>query len=128
MTLALLESDAVTAVELLAVLPLAERYKWAEKFTAQHAVPYLHLLLDEQYTVIPNAVCTLLLKQLMQQPFTINQQDYLRWALQMASDMVPVLQGYIMQENETYQVRYFKNMCAEMSRIIQTREQLNASI
>ena len=128
MALALLESDAVAAVELLAVLPLAERYKWAEKFTPQHASPYLHLLLDEEYTVIPAAVCTLLLKQLMQQPYTINQQDYLRWSLQMTQDMVPVLQGYIMQENETYQVRYFKNMCAEMSRIIQTREQLNASI
>ncbi|GAA4443503.1 DUF5691 domain-containing protein [Pontibacter saemangeumensis] len=128
MTTALLESDAVAAVELLAVLPLAERYKWAERFTAQHASSYLHLLLDEKYTFIPAAVCTLLLKQLMQQPYTINQQDYLRWALQMAPDMLPVLQGYIMQENETYQVRYFKNTCAEMSRIIQTREQLNASI
>jgi len=128
MALALLESDAVAEVELLAVLPLAERYKWAEKFSAQHASPYLHLLLDEEYTLVPANVCILLLKQLMQQPYTINQQDYLRWALQMSPDMVPVLQGYIMQENETYQVKYFKNMCAEMSRIIQTREQLNASI
>jgi hypothetical protein len=128
LTTSLLESEAVAAVELLAVLPLAERYKWAEKFTVQHASPYLHLLLDEEYTIIPAAVCTLLLKQLIQHPYTINQQDYLRWALQMSPDMVPVLQRYIMQENETYQVRYFKNMCAEMSRIIQTREQLNASI
>ncbi|SFH32405.1 DUF5691 domain-containing protein [Pontibacter chinhatensis] len=125
---ALLESDPVNVLELLPVLPLQERFRWADKFIAQQAYQYLYLLLDEGYTLIPASVCTALLQQLVQQPYSLSQQDYLRWALQMPPSLLPVLQQYILQENEAYQVRYFRNMCTEMSRIIQTREQLNASI
>jgi hypothetical protein len=128
MAQALLASDTVNALELLPVLPLQERFEWADKFTAQQANQYLYLLLGDSYTLLPADVCTALLQQLLQQPYSLNQQDYLRWALQMPASLLPVLQQYMQQENETYQVRYFRNMCAEMSRIIQTREQLNASI
>lgn len=125
---ALLEADTVNALELLPVLPLQERFKSVDKITAQQAHQYLFLLLDESYTLLPANVCTGLLQQLLQQPYSLSQQDYLRWALQMPASLLPVLQQYMQQENDAYQVRYFKNMCAEMSRIIQTREQLNASI
>jgi hypothetical protein len=128
LALALLQSDTVASLELLPVLPLEERFTWAAKFTAQQANHYLYLLLDEDYTLMPASVCKDLLQQFLQQPYSINQQDYHRWALQMPTALLPTLQQYVQQENDAYQVRYFKNMCAEMSRIIQTREQLNASL
>ena len=127
MAVALLETEAVTAINLLEVLPLEDRFKWVAQYR-QQANQYLPLLLDEHYTLLPADVCRELLQQFIQQPYGLSQQDYFRWALQMPSELLPTLQQYVIQENETYQVRYFKNFCAEMGRIIQTREQINASI
>ncbi|RNI28241.1 hypothetical protein EFA69_19440 [Rufibacter immobilis] len=122
----LLSKKEVTGMELLQVLPVAERFTYADRFLEENPALYLHFLLDDTYAPIPTKLNQRLLQQFALKPYALTQQQYQRWALQMEATMLPVLQQYAQQEYQEYQMRFFRNVCADMARVLHTKEQLNA--
>ncbi|KAA3437149.1 DUF5691 domain-containing protein [Rufibacter hautae] len=123
---ALLTGKEVRGIDLLTILSLPERFSYASKLAEGQSGFYLQTLLAEEYTIIPPEINQQLLRHFVKNPYTITQQVYHRWALQMNPDMLPVLQEYINQESEEYQMRFFRNVCTEMTRMLHTKEQINA--
>ncbi len=127
---ALLRQHAVSHPSILQVLPLQERWSYAAQFTdnSSNAAQLLPLLMDEAYVPIPAGLCRKLLEIFIHKPYDVSQPLYHSWALYMPAGLLPYLQELAKIESEHYQQRFFRNVVTEMSRIIETREQLNASI
>ena len=127
---ALLGSNLNPDPQLLQVLEMKDRHAYAGQFTDDRntAAQLLPLLMDSAYTPMPSDLCRQLIKLFSREPYAVAQSMYHKWALYMPALLLPELQDWARREVIEYQQRFFKNVAIEMSRIIETKEQLNASI
>ncbi|WP_207420352.1 DUF5691 domain-containing protein [Desertivirga brevis] len=110
--------------ELLLVLSEDERYEWYDKYLESRFPIILGLLLNDQYSIIPQQLAERIVKRLAVNPYVITQPIYTRLALSLPVSIRIFLSKYIEEGADDYQRRYFSSQASNMLHYIELREGL----